>query len=65
MTAEPDRRDGHRHIELSVVVPCYNEEDSLPSLVDVLATVLPKVAASYEVILVDDGSRDRSSDTSR
>jgi glycosyltransferase involved in cell wall biosynthesis len=60
MTAEPTRHDGHRHIELSVVVPCYNEEDSLPSLVDALATELPKLAASYEVVLVDDGSRDRT-----
>ena len=44
MTTEPGRHHGHRHIELSVVVPCYNEEDSLPSLVDALATELPKVA---------------------
>ena len=46
--------------ELSVVIPCYNEEDSLPALVEVLSEELPKVAASYEVILVDDGSRDRT-----
>src|SRR3954453_15196953 len=60
MTSEPQGQTGQRHVELSVVVPCYNEEDSLPALVDVLATELPKVATSFEVILVDDGSRDRT-----
>jgi polyisoprenyl-phosphate glycosyltransferase len=47
-----------RRPELSVVIPCFNEEDSLPRLVEVLTAELPTVAASYEVILVDDGSRD-------
>lgn len=47
-------------IELSVVVPCYNEEESLPELVRVLSEVLPQVAEPFEVILVDDGSRDRT-----
>jgi len=47
-------------VALSVVVPCYNEEESLPQLVKVLTEVLPGVAASFEVILVDDGSRDRT-----
>jgi glycosyltransferase involved in cell wall biosynthesis len=46
--------------ELSVVIPCYNEEDSLPRLAEVLSTELPQLVASYEVILVDDGSRDRT-----
>ena len=48
----------HHRPELSVVVPCYNEEASLPRLVEVLSEELPKIVASYEVILVDDGSRD-------
>jgi glycosyltransferase involved in cell wall biosynthesis len=47
-------------VALSVVVPCYNEEESLPQLVKVLGEVLPGVADSFEVILVDDGSRDRT-----
>ena len=48
---------GHA-VALSVVVPCYNEEESLPALVKVLGEVLPGVAETFEVILVDDGSRD-------
>ena len=50
---------GHA-VALSVVVPCYNEEESLPALVKVLGEVLPGVAETFEVILVDDGSRDRT-----
>ena len=43
---------------LSVVVPCYNEEAVVDALVAVLKDVLPGVAASFEVLLVDDGSSD-------
>jgi glycosyltransferase involved in cell wall biosynthesis len=46
--------------ELSIVVPVYNSEASLPMLADRLAAVLPKLARRYEVILVNDGSRDES-----
>ncbi|MBI1276757.1 MAG: glycosyltransferase [Anaerolineaceae bacterium] len=45
---------------LSVVVPVYNSEKSLPLLLERLAGVLSEVAARYEVILVNDGSRDQS-----
>ncbi len=45
---------------VSVVVPVHNGARSLPELVRRLATVLPAAAPSFEVILVDDGSRDRS-----
>lgn len=43
---------------LSIVVPCHNESQSLARLVEVLRTTLPTVADEWEVILVDDGSRD-------
>jgi glycosyltransferase involved in cell wall biosynthesis len=45
---------------VSVVVPAYNSELSLPELVRRLEPVLTEVAADYELILVDDGSRDKS-----
>ncbi|HEV7485671.1 MAG TPA: glycosyltransferase family 2 protein [Thermoanaerobaculia bacterium] len=50
-------RDG-----LSVVVPVYNSEQSLTPLVERLHSVLPSLAADWEIILVNDGSRDRSWD---
>ena len=43
---------------LSVVVPCYNEVESLPLLVARLRPVLDGIGDPYDVVLVDDGSRD-------
>jgi dolichol-phosphate mannosyltransferase len=47
-------------VELSIVVPVYNEEGNIPELYRRLTEVLRGVGASYEVILVDDGSHDRT-----
>ena len=43
---------------LSVVVPLYNEEGSLPHLLEQLLAALKPLARSFEIVLVDDGSRD-------
>ena len=45
---------------LSVVIPVYNEESSLQALFDRLYPALDKLRVSYEVVFVNDGSRDRS-----
>ena len=45
---------------ISVVIPVYNSEKSLPLLVQRLQPVLQKLEARYELILVNDGSRDDS-----
>jgi undecaprenyl-phosphate 4-deoxy-4-formamido-L-arabinose transferase len=45
---------------ISVVVPVYRSEKTLPPLVEELALVLPTLAAQYELILVNDGSPDDS-----
>lgn len=47
-------------VELSVVVPVFNEEENLLELYRRLSEVLPKVVGSWEILFVDDGSRDRS-----
>jgi undecaprenyl-phosphate 4-deoxy-4-formamido-L-arabinose transferase len=47
-------------MNLSVVVPVYRGEQTLVPLIERLAQVLPAVARSYEVILVNDGSPDNS-----
>jgi glycosyltransferase involved in cell wall biosynthesis len=49
-------------VELSVVIPVYNEEESLPLLWPELRAVLEALRLSFEVIFVDDGSRDRSAE---
>ena len=45
---------------LSAVVPFFNEAANLPSLVDALAQSLQELGVPFELVLVDDGSRDNS-----
>lgn len=46
--------------ELSVVIPVYNEEDGLDALFSRLYPALDALNLSYEIIFINDGSRDRS-----
>lgn len=46
--------------EVSVVVPIYNEVESLPHLIEAIASTLNQAQLSYELICVDDGSVDGS-----
>jgi len=52
-------RQPKRH-SLSVFFPCYNEEDNVRRVVAEAMAFLPTVSDDFEVILVDDGSRDRT-----
>ncbi|MFM2430173.1 MAG: hypothetical protein RLZZ511_1386 [Cyanobacteriota bacterium] len=45
---------------VSVVVPIYNEVESIPHLLSAISTALQGAALSYEILCVDDGSRDSS-----
>jgi len=45
-------------MELSVVIPVYNEEENVEPLVSELTTVLSRLQQTYEIVIVDDGSRD-------
>jgi len=47
-------------MDLTIVVPLYNEEESLPELMAWIAKVVKEEAYTYEVIMVDDGSSDTS-----
>lgn len=47
-------------ITLSVVVPVYNSEHSLPLLSEALAEILPSISSAFELILVNDSSKDGS-----
>lgn len=47
-------------MDLSVVVPLFNEEESLPELCGWIEKVVTQQGLSYEIILVDDGSTDNS-----
>jgi glycosyltransferase involved in cell wall biosynthesis len=52
-------------MELSIVVPLYNERDNLAPLHEELARVVGAAAASYEMLFVDDGSTDGSAEVLR
>jgi len=49
-------------LDLSIVVPVYNSAGTLNSLLDRLTKVIEPITQSYEIVLVDDGSRDGSWD---
>ncbi len=43
---------------ISIIIPFYNESESLPILTDQLIDVMNKIKKEYEIILIDDGSND-------
>ncbi|KAA6438634.1 glycosyltransferase family 2 protein [Dyadobacter flavalbus] len=47
-------------IQISVVVPLYNEEESLPELAEWIERVMDENGFSYEILFIDDGSSDSS-----
>ncbi len=47
-------------LSVSVVVPIYNEFENIPLLYQQLSQVLPQLGREYEILFVDDGSRDGS-----
>jgi undecaprenyl-phosphate 4-deoxy-4-formamido-L-arabinose transferase len=51
---------GSPGLAVSIVIPVYNEEANLEPLHERLQRVMERIRQSYEVIFVDDGSRDRS-----
>lgn len=46
--------------DLSIVIPIYNEEECIDKLYEAINSVVSQMQLSYEVILIDDGSKDRS-----
>lgn len=50
-------------LDLSVVVPIYNEAESLPALIEAITSAVQQTQLNYEIICVDDGSVDGSTQT--
>jgi glycosyltransferase involved in cell wall biosynthesis len=48
------------NLDLSVIIPLYNEEESLPELCEWISKVLKNMNISHEILFVDDGSQDKS-----
>lgn len=57
---QPTDREAYGRPRLSVVIPLYNEEESIPHLRTALTAALERQQDSFEIIIVDDGSRDGS-----
>ena len=47
-------------MNISVVIPLFNEAESLQELCDLIKKVMQDNNFSYEIILIDDGSKDKS-----
>jgi glycosyltransferase involved in cell wall biosynthesis len=47
-------------MKFSVVIPAYNEEENIPRLAERVAAVLNRLTREWELIFIDDGSRDRT-----
>ena len=43
-------------IDLSIVIPLYNEQESLPELHEWITRVVTEMGVTYEIIFIDDGS---------
>lgn len=62
MVASENLREPESGLDLSLVIPVYNERDSLPLLIEDIHNALAATTLRYEVICVDDGSTDGSFD---
>lgn len=54
-----------QQLQISVIIPLYNEEKSLPELHDWIVKIMTENNYSYEIIFIDDGSKDNSWDVIR
>ncbi len=55
MDAQPPRK-----LSLSIFFPCYNEEDNVEATARAALDAAPRISDDYEIIIVDDGSHDRT-----
>jgi len=49
-----------KKVDLSIVIPVYNEEDNIQPLIERLVKTVADITDSYEIIFIDDGSKDRT-----
>ena len=61
MPAEATSSPGKDALDLTVLVPCLNEQDRVRPTLETIRAAMQELGRSYEVIVVDDGSTDRTS----
>jgi len=59
---QPANRSSDIRPEISVVVPAWNEEKNIEQIIERLSRVLDQAEPNYEIIIVDDGSKDQTSE---
>ncbi|HEV2044678.1 MAG TPA: glycosyltransferase family 2 protein, partial [Sphingomicrobium sp.] len=64
MPDKPSRRPDPRP-ELSVVIPCFNEEENAAAIAAAVVEQMEKVSSSFDIIFIDNGSSDRTVDIVR
>ena len=47
-------------MKISLIVPCYNEQDALPIFYEEVIKIIDKMQCEYEIIFVNDGSKDKT-----
>ena len=52
--------ENNKNIDISVIVPIYNEEQIIPELYNRLQKTVSQISKNYELIFVNDGSKDHS-----
>ncbi len=60
MGARPNKENGMKQVKYSIVVPAYNEEQSLPLFFNKVIPMFESLGEPFEVIVVNDGSRDKT-----
>lgn len=63
--APVDDGAGQERPEVSVIVPIFNEVESIPPLLEAIATAFQNTQIAYEILCIDDGSSDGSADLLR
>lgn len=61
----PDARDAQGDVEISIVLPCLNEEEAIGGCVDTISDVIARKHLSAEILVVDNASTDRSAEIAR
>lgn len=51
---------GGERLKISLIVPCYNEQDALPIFYEEVIKIIDKMQCEYEIIFVNDGSKDKT-----
>jgi glycosyltransferase involved in cell wall biosynthesis len=65
-TSSQVSKSGHQdRISISIFFPCFNEQDNIPIVIRSALEVLEIISADYEIIIIDDGSTDRTAEIAR